>query len=76
MPNRARRSGAPEINRVPLNELYRAQAAMIEAGQIVRVAVGKRCLIRPHDGPYYKDESVWLPAVPPPHEGEVRNAAD
>lgn len=75
MPNRARRNGSPEINRVPLNELYRAQAAMIEAGQIVRVSVGKKCLIRPHDGPYYAGEEPWLPVKPPAAKVD-RDAAD
>jgi hypothetical protein len=73
MPSRARRNGSAEINRVPLNELYRAQNAMLEAGQIVRVGVGKKCLIRPHDGPYYQNEEPWLTAVAPPRE---RDAAD
>lgn len=77
MPERARRDGHDEVRKVPLNDLYRAQELMIEAKQIVRVSVKNQCLIRPHDGPYYgADERPWLPAVPPKHEGEVRNAAD
>lgn len=65
MPNRARRSGSQEINRVPLNELYRAQQAMLEVGQIVRVSVKKQCLIRPADGPYYEGETPYL-SIPAP----------
>ena len=38
-PNRARRSTDGEINRVALNDLYRAQEECIEAGQMVRVEV-------------------------------------
>lgn len=74
MPNRARRSTDERINRIPLNELYRAQQDMIEAGQLVRVDVGRKCLLRPHDGPYYDDEQPWLPAPAP--RPETKNAAD
>ena len=73
LPNRARRSTDPQINRVPLNDLYLCQQQLLDNGQIVRVEVGHRCLIRPHDGPFYRDESPWL-APPPPRQ--EREAAD
>ncbi len=59
MPNRARRSGDPTINKIPLNELYRAQAELIAGGQVILVEVDNRCLLRPADGPNYRDEKVW-----------------
>jgi len=65
MPNRARRSPDPQINRVALNDLYFAQQELLESGQVVRVEVGRRCLIRPADGPFYRDESPYIPAPPP-----------
>lgn len=65
MANRARRSTDPEINRIPLNDLYLAQEDLIELGQVVRVDVGRRCLIRPNDGPYYAGEVPWLPIAKP-----------
>lgn len=70
MPNRARRSTDPAINRVPLNELYLAQQELIDKGQLVRVEVAKRVLLRPHDGPYYHDETPYL-APPPPKRSEA-----
>jgi len=57
MPSRARR--VPELSRVALNDLYRAQAEMLQAGQVVRVAVGRWCLLRPAEGPGYPDERPW-----------------
>jgi hypothetical protein len=63
MPNRARRSPDVLINRIPLNDLYVAQSELIDAGQLVRVDVAKRCLLRPADGPYYADEHPWLPSM-------------
>jgi hypothetical protein len=57
--NLARRCSDSNINRVPLNDLYLAQAALLDSGQIVRVAVGRKCLIRPHDGPVYQGEERW-----------------
>lgn len=57
--NLARRCSDPEINRVPFNDLYLAQAALLDSGQIVRVAVGRKCLLRPHDGPVYQGEERW-----------------
>lgn len=66
LPNRARRSGDPMINRVPLNDLYRAQQDLIDSGQIKRVGVAKRCLLRPAEGPYYVDEEPWLDLVTQP----------
>lgn len=63
MPSRARRSPDAQINRIPLNDLYVAQAELIDAGQLVRVDVGKRCLLRPADGPYIPGEMPWLPSV-------------
>ncbi len=71
MPYRARRTSDETINRIPLNELARAQDLMLEAGQIVRVSVGKKVLIRPDDGPYYQGEEPYLPAHP-----KAKNAAD
>jgi hypothetical protein len=65
MPNRARRSPDPLINRVPLNDLYQAQDDLIEAGQVVRVDVGRKMLLRPADGPYYDSEQPWIPATAP-----------
>jgi AAA domain len=61
--NRARRSPETAINQVAFNDLYVAQREMIEAGQLVRVDVGHRCLLRPADGPYYPGENPWLPAI-------------
>jgi hypothetical protein len=75
MPNRARRSTDPQINRVGLNDLYLAQEALIDTGQIVRVEVSKKCLIRPHDGPYYDDEQPWLPDVPKQRKQEEQPSA-
>ncbi len=57
--NLARRCVDPEINRVPFNELYAAQQALLDAGQIVRVRVGSRCLVRPQDM-VYPNEEAWL----------------
>lgn len=59
--NLARRCSDPEINRVPLNDLYLSQANLLESGMIVRVNVRGKCLVRPHDGPYYDGESEWQP---------------
>lgn len=64
MPNRARRSADTMINRLPLNDLYVAQNELIDSGQVVRVEVAKRCLLRPADGPYYQGEMPWQPAPP------------
>lgn len=61
MPARARRSPDAMINRIPLNDLYVEQQALLDAGQLVRVNVGQRCLLRPADGPYYSTETPWLP---------------
>jgi hypothetical protein len=63
MPSRARRSPDAQINHIPLNDLYVAQAELIDAGQLVRVDVGHRCLLRPADGPYYPAEMPWLPSM-------------
>jgi hypothetical protein len=63
MPSRARRSPDAMINRIPLNDLYVAQAELIDAGQLVRVDVARRCLLRPADGPYYPGEMPWLPSM-------------
>lgn len=59
LPNLARRCSDGEINWVPLNELYLAQEALLQSGMLKRVAVGKRCLLRPHDGPNYPGEEIW-----------------
>ena len=59
LPNLARRCADAEINWVPLNELYAAQQALLDSGMLKRVAVGNRCLIRPHDGPKYPSETSW-----------------
>jgi hypothetical protein len=68
MPNRARRSTDPQINRVALNELYLAQQELIDKGQLVRVEVAHRVLLRPHDGPYYHDEIPYVaPKAPVDH---------
>jgi len=68
MPSRARRSPDPLINRVPLNDLYQAQDDLIEAGQVVRVDVGRKMLLRPAEGPFYDGEQPWIPAVAPGSE--------
>ncbi len=65
MPSRARRSTDPLINRVPLNDLYQAQQDLIEAGQVVRVDVARKMLLRPAEGPYYDGEQPWQPAPAP-----------
>lgn len=65
MPHRARRSPDGEINWVPMNDLYRLQDDLIDAGQVVLVEVGKKVLLRPADGPYYRDEIPYLPAPRP-----------
>jgi hypothetical protein len=65
MPRRARRSTDPSINRISFNELNFAQHEMLESGMLVRVAVDGRCLVRPHDGPFYNSESPWqMPEAP------------
>lgn len=69
MPNRARRSTDPQINRVALNDLYLAQDELLDAGQAVRVYVKGQVLIRPADGPYYRDEEPYLPPPPPKAAG-------
>jgi hypothetical protein len=66
IPYRARRSPNQMINRVALNDLVAAQEALVEAGRLVRVSVGKRCLLRPQDGPYYHGEQPWLDLTSPP----------
>jgi len=60
MPARARRSPDAQINHVPLNDLYAAQGELIDSGQLVRVDVARRCLLRPADGPLYPNEMPWL----------------
>jgi hypothetical protein len=65
MPNRARRSPDTMINRVAFNDLYVEQQALIDSGQLVRVDVAHKCLLRPADGPYYAGELPWLPDAEP-----------
>lgn len=74
MPNRARRSTDPQINRVSLNDLNLAQEELLDSGQIVRVSVNRQCLIRPHDSGWYDNEEPWLPARPP--APPLKEAAD
>lgn len=50
---------APELKDVPFRELYAAQEALIEAGQLVMVKVGQRCLLRPCDFTPYDHEEAW-----------------
>ena len=57
LPSRAKR--VPDLRKISLNALYEAQHRMIEKGMIVRVKVGTKCLIRPHDGPKYESETEW-----------------
>lgn len=59
LPNLARVAGS-SISWVPFNELYLATDALIESGQVVRVAVKGRCLLRPVDGPGYAGEEPWV----------------
>lgn len=66
IPHRSRRAADPMINRVPLNDLYAAQDALIASGGLVRVSVGRKCLLRPADGPYYESEVPWLDLTMPP----------
>ena len=63
LPNRVKRQTNPALSRIPLNELYLAQNELLASGQLVRVDVDGRCLIRPHDGPYIQGESPWV--MPP-----------
>jgi hypothetical protein len=75
MPLRARRNTDPTINRVALNDLNLAVAALVDSGRLVRVTVARHCCLRPHDGPYYPDETPWLDLRAPPAE-KKREAAD
>lgn len=59
MPSRARRSPDPMINRLPLNDLYKAQQELIDSGMAVLVSVESRVLIRPASGPAYSGEQPW-----------------
>lgn len=59
LPNLARAYGDVEIRHVPLNILYEAQQALLDAGQLVMVRVGSRCLVRPADASY-QGEEAWL----------------
>ncbi len=68
--HRARRSTDPSINRISLNDLNLAQHEMLESGLLVRVDVGGRCLVRPHDGPWYAGETTWQMPKAPPSTGE------
>jgi hypothetical protein len=63
MPNRARRSPETMLNTVAFNDLYTEQQALIDAGQLVRVEVQRACCLRPLDGPYYRDEAIWMAAA-------------
>lgn len=63
MPSRARRSGDPNINRIPLNDLYRAQQELIDSGMVVLVQVDRRVLIRPAEGSKYGNETPWEPGI-------------
>lgn len=65
MPSRARRQTDPSIARVALNDLYRAQQELVEGGLAVRVRVGGKVLLRPHDGPWYESEEPFIPPPPP-----------
>ena len=56
LPHLARTYGDAEIRNVPLNELYLAQAALLDAGQILRVTVRGKCLLRPTDMRYANEE--------------------
>lgn len=58
MPRRAR-AGSVDLSLMPLNALYDAQDRLIERGQLLRVQVNRRCLIRPADGFKYPGESSW-----------------
>lgn len=62
MPNRAKKSDDPQLNRIALNDLYAAQRSLIASGMVVRVEVGRQVLLRPADGKPYPDEKPWVSA--------------
>lgn len=76
LPALVRRSPDRAINRITLNDIELMQQEMINAGQIERVDVGGRCLVRPTDGPWYKNEQPWLPTRPPAMAAIDKAAAD
>lgn len=59
LPHLARSYGDPEIRQVAYNDLYECQQALIDAGQLVMVRVGTRCLIRPAEFSPYDGEQPW-----------------
>lgn len=60
MPARARKSLDPQLNRIALNDLYQAQQDLIESGRVIRVEVGRRCMLRSADGRPYDAERPWV----------------
>lgn len=59
LPNRARRAADPLLNRIALNDLYQAQEDLIASGRVIRVAVQRKCMLRPADGTPYDGEGPW-----------------
>jgi RecA-family ATPase len=70
MPNRARRSADPMLNKIALNDLYAAQAELIAGGRVVRVSVGGKCMLRPAKEFYYEGEQPWLDLMSPSKKEE------
>lgn len=60
LPSLVARSPNRDFHRVTISDVELMQKEMLDAGQIERVAVGGRCLLRPTDGPLYKNEEPWL----------------
>lgn len=74
LPALVRRSPTKDINRITIPDIELMQQEMLDAGQIERVDVGGKVLLRPADGPWYKDEQPWLPSRPP--LAPIKEAAD
>lgn len=76
LPSLMRRSPNQEINRITMNDIELMQQEMVDAGQIEKVDLNGRCLLRPTDGPWYKGEQPWLPTRPPATATTDKAAAD
>lgn len=64
------RSPTKTFQRITIGDVELMQKEMLDAGQIERVDVGGRCLLRPTDGPFYKNEQPWLLARPLDHAAD------